>query len=524
MIIPTSIIAASGVPIHLKFSDKNVTGTAIAPFLGSFLKSNPLFLVISNLVSSYNERYLNPLNEYTDFDLLFTRMLLTLLGYPNLTDVEIAKQDPLVRETVGRIASTSTLCREETSIGLRCEVERNARLKGRDLNELPKHDPDAIGSTFFKAVNEVMLADTLRRIPKSVKYLVLDCDSTFIKVEGNQEGSAFCGKNGANGYFPLLCFLQGDLVHIQNAPGATDGRRLLEDCLEPMIVKIQKEFPKTPLLLRADAGFNSNKVVDICNKYKVYFVMGLTGAEAAIEKVCERIKRSLPGPVSACLRGLPAKLCEIVWPHNGFELGDLKPLEKPVALCGKVKGYQAKSWSEEREIYYRVQVNPNYDVDFRFVQTNIPARLISFFCSKLGTAKNYCNPKDCVEKKKTAQNAIDLYYGLYCNRAKCELDIKSYKDCGIGTKLSAKGFFTNWYRLVLGAIAQHIFNALKEAAFKKDKELSQWRRASFSRFLKELVRLPASLKRYRKRLLVSVATIDDENRRKAFEAVSLVSY
>ncbi|MCD8339988.1 MAG: transposase [Burkholderiales bacterium] len=516
-------MSASGKPVHVDTGNKNVTSYATIPFIGSFTKSHPLFTSTSDALADLTGRTFNPLNVYTDKDLLLTRVIMTFADLPALDDVNLAKQDPLIRETIGRLPSPATLCRQEMAIGSICEAERDRKLNGRRIEDLPKHDPDAIGSEFFDKCNDLLLKDKLRRIPKYPKYLVLDADSTFIKTDGRQQGASFDGKNRANGYFPLLCFLCGEIVHIQHASGATDGRRLLENDLEGIIDKIRVKFPNTPIVLRADAGFNSQKLVDICNKKKIYYLIGYTGKAPAIDMACERIRGKVVGPATAYVRGLPAKLCQVIWPAETFELGDLKPLDRPMAFCGKVEGYQSDSWTGPRDLYYRIQVNESYDVDFRFVQTNIPPNRIKFFCDKMGTSKNYCKPEDCYESRAGAKRAIDLYYGLYCYRGNCERWIKDYKDCSFGPNLSAMNFFTNWFRLLLGAIVQHIFNALKEMAFLKESHQPQWYKASFGRFLKELGRLPALLKRYRRCLLVSTATMEN-SRKKAFEAVVKVSY
>lgn len=523
MLILTSILSASKKPIRVVTGNKNVTGFSLVPFIGSFIKAHPLFTAISAALANHTGRTSNPLTLYSDAELLFTRLICYFLGLPDLGDIRIALQDPLIRQTIGRIPSASTLCRQEMAVGSICESERDEKLNGRKMEDLPKYDPDSIGSSFFELCNDLLLQDTMRRIQKYVKYLVLDADCSFVKTDGRQKGTAFDGANGANGYFPLLCFLNGELVYIQNAPGATDGRRLLEQMIAKLIDKIRNEFPHTPILLRADAGFNSQLVIDACEEKGVYYILGYTGNTLSIEVACERIRRRVVGPATAYVRGLPAKLCQVIWPAETFELGDLKPLERPMAFCGKAEGYQSENWTSSRDVYYRIQVNQKYEIDFRFVQTNIPLKKVKFFCNKLGTAKKYCKPQDCFETKAGAQRAIDLYYGLYCDRGNCERWIKDFKECCNGPCLSARSFFTNWFRLLLGAIVQHIFNTLKETAFLKKNKLPEWYRASFGRFLKELGRLPAILKFRRSSLEVSVTAMDD-SRRRAFEAVVEISY
>lgn len=83
-------------------------------------------------------------------------------------------------------------------------------------------------------------------------------------------------------------FLNGQAVHIQNALGAADGRRLLEGCLTDILQG--EKFPNAPILVRADGGFNSDKLINICNHHKTGFLSGFSG-NAALEKT---LKSQLP--------------------------------------------------------------------------------------------------------------------------------------------------------------------------------------------------------------------------------------
>lgn len=85
-------------------------------------------------------------------------------------------------------------------------------------------------------------------------------------------------------------FLNGQAVHIQNALGAADGRRLLEGCLTDILQVVREKFPNAPILVRADGGFNSDKLINICNHHKTGFLSGFSG-NAALEKT---LKSQLP--------------------------------------------------------------------------------------------------------------------------------------------------------------------------------------------------------------------------------------
>lgn len=110
------------------------------------------------------------------------------------------------------------------------------------MNTLPKYSKLRIGSREFDQLNRHLLEHTLEGLPEDT-LIVIDADSTFLPTYGNQQQTAYCGKNRSNGYFPLIVFLNGQTVHIQNAPGATDGRRLLEGCLDGILQTVRTKFP-----------------------------------------------------------------------------------------------------------------------------------------------------------------------------------------------------------------------------------------------------------------------------------------
>ena len=73
-----------------------------------------------------------------------------------------------------------------------------------------------------------------------------------------------------------MCFLNGWPLAVFNAGGTTDARREFEHHVERLFIRLTVAFPNHKFLLRADSGFNSNKIIDTCNEYKVGYVIGFS--------------------------------------------------------------------------------------------------------------------------------------------------------------------------------------------------------------------------------------------------------
>ncbi len=198
-------------------------------------------------------------------------------GFGAPQDSRILKADPGFKHALRDIASPATLSRWVHSFGDQCGSDLSEEV----LNRLPKHAKDRVGSRDFDQLNRHLLNHALSGLSKEAR-IVIDADSTFLATYGSQQQTAYCGKNRSNGYFPLIVFLNGQPVHIQNAPGATDGRRLLEGCLPDILQTIRAKFPDAPILVRADGGFNSDDLIRICDRHKTGFLSGFSG-NAALE-------------------------------------------------------------------------------------------------------------------------------------------------------------------------------------------------------------------------------------------------
>ena len=65
------------------------------------------------------------------------------------------------------------------------------------------------------------------------------------------------------------------------AAGTSDARKVLEHYLPRLLKRIQKAFPDYIIVLRADSGFNSNALIETCQKLGAHYIMGFPPIKAA---------------------------------------------------------------------------------------------------------------------------------------------------------------------------------------------------------------------------------------------------
>lgn len=455
-------------PVSFEISKKIVTGFSGVVSVAHFIRKNSLVQRLASSVAHVTGRSFNPFNFYNDFDLAVQSVLSVIHGFGAPQDSRILKADPGFQLALRDVASPATLSRWVHSFGDQC----GSGLPEEVLNRLPKHSKERIGSKEFDQLNRHLLDHTLAGLSEGVP-IVIDADSTFLPTYGNQQQSAYCGKNRSHGYFPLLVFLNGRAVHIQNAPGATDGRRLLEGCLADILQTVRAKFPHVPILVRADGGFNSDELINICSRHNTAFLSGFSGNSALENSLkSQLLHQVIEHGNEQLLHNISLKLVnELLFDTPLLTSQTRSYLDRKGSVhrfIGEVQSYRAASWTVPRSLYYRLEENLQYnEIDLRYVQTNMSAQEIRFWCESDGVGKRATLVKNCPDDDVTAALAINLYDGLYCQRAQCELAIKEFKAVLADTSMSSESFFCNWFRLVIAAVAAHVLDDLRKKAFGK---------------------------------------------------------
>jgi hypothetical protein len=125
---------------------------------------------------------------------------------------------------------------------------------------------------------------------QSTKQIVLDLDSTLFQTFGKQDGTSFNFHYSSKGYHPLMLFngLNGDLMKVELRAGSVYTSKGIKSFLEPVFKWLKNRYPNTHLLVRADSGFATPELYDLCNDYDVEFLIRLK-ANATLKKHADAI-------------------------------------------------------------------------------------------------------------------------------------------------------------------------------------------------------------------------------------------
>jgi hypothetical protein len=182
-----------------------------------------------------------------------------LLGYRKLRDMDVYREDPLVKEVLGlrRLPSVPTLSR------MMGEFDEEALERQRELN----------GDLVLGRLRE----EKLRRV-------TLDFDGSVQSTRRHAEGSAVGfnkQKKGARSYYPLFCTVAQSgqvLDHLHRSGNVHDSNGALEfvtSCVE----QIRAALPRAKLEVRMDSAFFSDEMV---------WLLGELGVEYSISVPFER--------------------------------------------------------------------------------------------------------------------------------------------------------------------------------------------------------------------------------------------
>lgn len=200
---------------------------------------------ISDSISSIRKPTSSRENQNTNMDLIRQRFFALMAGYEDLNDHDALSQEEGFRLTLGsKVASSTTLCRFERSITEQTINKGNEFLRDFYLQHGPRK-----------------------------KVVIIDVDNTPVETFGFQESQYFNGHYNCKCYLPLLAFIDGYPVGVYN--GTTDGRKKMLEVLQPLVTAIRKRRPNTVILLRADSGFNSTALIELCEELNIYYVIGL---------------------------------------------------------------------------------------------------------------------------------------------------------------------------------------------------------------------------------------------------------
>jgi hypothetical protein len=327
-------------------------------------------------------------------------------GYEDLNDHAALRDDPLMAAVVGKADPLGRDRREQKDKG-------HPLASPSTLNRLELTPADATADSRYRKVvyDAEKIADLFVEMfldahPKRPKEIVLDLDSTDDLIHGTQEGRFFHGYYGNYCYLPLYIFVGDFLLCAKLRTSDIDGSAGSLDEVKRIVARIQKRWPKTKFVLRADSGFARDEIMTWCEANEVDYIFGLA-KNARLEKMI---------------------------------VAELETVKQEAAKTGAA----ARMF---RELRYRT--------------------LDSWNCERRVVAKaehlgEKSNPRFVVSSFSTERyDARSLYEDLYCARGDMENRIKECQTDMFAGRTSAASMRANQLRLWFAAFAYVLICALR---------------------------------------------------------------
>lgn len=196
-------------------------------------------------------------------------------GYEDLNDHAALRDDPLLAAVVGKADPLGQDRREKKDKG-------HPLASPSTLNRLELTPADATAESRYRkvvydgaAIADFFVDAFLDAHPKRPKEIILDLDATDDLIHGTQEGRFFHGYYGNYCYLPLYIFAGDFLLCAKLRQSDIDGSAGSLDEVKRIIARIQKRWPKTRFVLRADSGFCRDELMTWCEENDVDFIFGL---------------------------------------------------------------------------------------------------------------------------------------------------------------------------------------------------------------------------------------------------------
>lgn len=180
--------------------------------------------------------------------------------------------------------------------------------------------PSTLG-TFLRAFTfghvrqlDRVLGETIKRAwaagaGPGAKRLTIDIDSFLGEAKGALKQGASRGYTGVRGYHPLLATRagSGEVLHVRARKGAaSSGRGALRFC-EELIARVRRAGAEGEILIRADAGFYSGKVIAYLEKVGCLYSIAVTQHKRMAERIAE-----IPGDAWRAVPDYPETgICEL---------------------------------------------------------------------------------------------------------------------------------------------------------------------------------------------------------------------
>jgi hypothetical protein len=380
---------ATALPLHAAFDGGRLTSDGGLPWLAEADTALGLCALIAHYVPEWRTRTATHSLE----TLVRQRVFQIACGYEDQDDADTLRQDPLLKLVCGRLPDTGApLASQPTLSRLDNALDRRA--------------------CYHLAVALVELYLRERERDGQPTRILLDLDGTDDPTYGAQEGTAYHAFYGQHMYHPLLIF-DGDTQQLITAvlrPGNVHVSRGVVAILKRLIPVLQQRWPGVEVVVRADSGFATPALDDLCEEFGVQYTIGLV-PNARLKRLAEPVQaEAVQQQAEAAQQGTGAAALPKVR-HFGEAT------------------YQAEGWKQARRVVIKAELlekGPNV----RYVVTNQSA------------------PPQAL-------------YEAYVDRGEAEGYIKDLKNACYADRLSCHSFWANQFRLLLHGAAYWLLDTLR---------------------------------------------------------------
>ena len=319
-------------------------------------------------------------------DLLMQRIALICAGYEDANDATSLRHDPAFQLALGRVPGQATLASQPT-------LSRFEQRPRRDLLSLSN------------VLLDLWVERLKRKAKKTRKRLriILDFDSTDFVTHGDQQLNFFHGHYGNYIYYPVLVFDQDGFpvaTVLRSGDTRTGG---VSAVLVRIMEKLSFAVGSCDVLVRADAGFSTPELYELCDTMGIRYVVGLITHKTLTE-------RALPWMAEA----------RTLFEETG----------KPVRL---IREFQHR-WGRKDGGLHRIIAKAE--------------------ATALGD-----NPRFLISNMTDPPERV---YATYTGRGNCENNIKELKCAMLGDRMSCHAFAANQFRLLLHTAAYVLMFVLRE--------------------------------------------------------------
>jgi hypothetical protein len=270
--------SVEGRAVKAAFDAGMVTSDAGALLLGA---TDRAIGMIGRFAACFHDERRADLIEHEVATLVGQRVFGIALGYEDLNDHDDLRHDPMMAVLAGKLAAKREEC---------APVAGKSTLNRLELSQLAptryhkiSHNPVAI-----KHLLADLFIEAHERAPRQI---ILDLDATDDPLHGEQEGRFFHGYYDCYCYLPLYVFCGRHLLLAKLRRADLDATAGAVEEVARVVARIRARWPRTRILLRADADFARNELMAWCEANGVDFLFGLARNERLIAEIATELDR-----------------------------------------------------------------------------------------------------------------------------------------------------------------------------------------------------------------------------------------